>query len=164
MLTKTPKTRYQRCFEYWERIQAGGFKDWFDPAIPSALLEADEQPAIYDLIPEMLEAGETYWSHPGWNQDIWRVLEFWAVDNGNLIRVRLTAQWLLSTLPIEPLDPEVRDRLQLLADGDFCSVFEGKCSGLYASREHYLKTLKWNILRYVVDWLARVAVRRSPGC
>ena len=116
-----------------------------------------------NVITEMMDQGETHWNHPGWNRDLWALLEEWAIA-GNLIRVRLTAQWLLSTLPHNPVDYDMGDRLLLLSSGDFCSVFESESSMLYASREHYLKTLRWGVLPYLDAWIAEVRAqeRRSP--
>jgi len=157
------KQRYEKSFDYWSDINDGGWQDWFNPDISAELAFPAETEFTANVITEMLNQGETHWSHPGWNRDLWALLEEWAIA-GNLIRVRLTAQWLLSTLPCNPMDYDMGDRLLLLASGDFCSVFESESSMLYASREHYLKTLRWGMLPYLDAWIAETGAqeRRSP--
>jgi hypothetical protein len=151
------KQRYQKSFEFWSSVNDGGWQDWFNTDIPSELAFPSETEFTGNIISEMLDQGETHWSHPGWNRDLWALLEEWAID-GQLIRVRLTASWLLRTLPDDPIDGEMRDRLSLLSEGDFCRVFEGESSALYANREYYLKSMQWGMLPYVADWFAEIGV------
>lgn len=151
------KQRYEASFTYWQDKNDGGWQDWFNPDLPSDLAFPAETEFTSDVIGEMLDAGETYWNHPGWNRDLWSLLEEWAIV-GQLIRVRLTATWLLATLPACPIDADMGDRLALLSQGDFCSVFEGESCTVYANREHYLKTLQWGILPYLTQWMSEIGV------
>lgn len=154
------KQRYEKSFNYWSDINDGGWQDWFNPDIPSDLAFPSETEFTETVITEMLDQSETHWGHPGWNRDLWTLLEEWAIA-GNLVRVRLTAQWLLATLSYNPIDCDMGDRLMLLADGDFCSAFEGESSLLYTNREYYLKTLQWSMLPYLEAWVAESGVKEA---
>jgi hypothetical protein len=151
------KERYEKSFDFFSQANDGGWQDWFNPEIPSELAFPSDTEFPSDVITEMLDQGETYWNHPGWIRDLWTLLEEWGLS-GQLVRLRLTADWLLTTIPANPLDGEMRDRLQLLAEGSFCNVFEGKASLVYANREYYLKTLQWQMLPFVSDWLTEFGV------
>lgn len=157
----TLRQRYEKSFAYWADINEGGWQDWFNPMLPPELAFPPETEFTANVVVEMLEQGETYWSHPGWNRDLWALLEDWAIA-GNLIRARLTAQWLLSTLPANPIDADIGDRLQLLSTGDFCSLFEDESSMLYSSREHYLKTLCWGVLPFFDAWIESITWSDRP--
>lgn len=121
------KERYEASFKYWSDVNDGGWQDWFNPSLPADLVFPAETEFTSNVIAEMLESGETYWSHPGWIRDLWAVLKEWAMG-GLLIRTRLFAQWLVSTLPEVLIDPDINQRLLLLANGRFCEVFEGEYS------------------------------------
>ena len=110
--------RYENSFRYWQDKNDGGWQDWFDPNIPGDLAYPAETEFTEDIVCQMLEAGEVLWHHPGWIRDLWARLTQWA-EQDKLIRIRLYAQWLLSTLPIQPIDPEVANRLSQIANGEF---------------------------------------------
>lgn len=99
---------------------------------------------------ELIEQGETFWECPGWVADIAREFEHILFDN-NLIRVRLTAEWLLQTIPEDVPDEDLAAKLRYLADGEFCVVYEGEYSHWLNNREYYRKTLNWKMDQYVVD-------------
>jgi hypothetical protein len=126
--------RYEASFRYWLDINDGGWQDWFNPDLPADWVFPTETEFRSNVIAEMLEAGETYWSHPSWIRDVWTLLREWSLD-GLLIRVRLFAQWLITTLPEMPLDPDLHQRLSLLATGEFCTLFEGEYSLIKVSIE-----------------------------
>lgn len=138
---------FNAAFEEWAEIEDGGWEDWFDPETPPT----DLPEYTWDVVLRMIEAGETYWSHPGWIRELWETLSILARD-GDLIRVRLTAEWLYSTLPENPLDPDANLRLALLATGHFCEVYEGECCGLTAGIQYYLKHLQLNAARRRLEW------------
>jgi len=135
------KTRFCEAFEIGMRME-DEWAQWFDPSLPQTL--PDEYEYSPDVVIAMLDSGETYWSHPGWIQDIWRILDDWA-NAGKLIRLRLTAQWLLSTLPHDPIDGDLGERLYLLATGQFCEAFEGEACLWPHNSKFYLTTLNWKM-------------------
>ncbi|MBD1851023.1 hypothetical protein H6F87_13535 [Cyanobacteria bacterium FACHB-502] len=115
------KERYDKSFRYWQDMNEGSWQDWFNPNIPDALDYLPETEFLQDVVAEMLEAGETYWYHPGWNRDLWDVLAQWTFQK-QLIRVRLYAEWLLSTLPADPIDPDLGNQLRQIASGEFAHL------------------------------------------
>ena len=94
-------------------------EDWFNPDIPSEESfpwTADDLVLSEDVAIAMIEAGQTLWSHPSWVKDVGQILEEWERD-GKLIRVRLTATWMLSTLPPAPPANDLGLKPQLPAGG-----------------------------------------------
>lgn len=109
---------------------------WFEDDTPAEQLDLLENLVVAEDIAEaMLLSGEVCWSHPGWWADVWRVLETWA-QGGHLIRLRLVAEWLLSTEPTG--DDEISIYLAKLANGQTCEVFPGLYCRWPAAPEFYL--------------------------
>ena len=99
---------------------------------------------------ELLEIGETLWNCPGWVADIARELTILQFD-GNLIRLRLTAEWLLPTVPDDLIDSELIGKLRYIAEGQFSTAFEGKVSAWPRTSEWYLQNLKLNMARIALQ-------------
>lgn len=112
------KERYNKSFRYWQDVNDSGWQGWFNSDVPADLAYPSEIEFLPDVVAEMLETGETYWYHPGWNRDLWDVLAQWTLQN-QFIRVRLYAEWLLSTLPADPIDPDLGEQLRQAASGEF---------------------------------------------
>ncbi|MFQ3619275.1 MAG: hypothetical protein SNJ50_21515 [Cyanobacteriota bacterium] len=68
---------------------------------------------------ELLEAGETAWGVPEFEQCIYQAFLDWA-SQGQLIRLKLTGNWLLGSAP-----PDSRAWLQDLLAGNFCQHLDG---------------------------------------
>jgi hypothetical protein len=116
---------------------------WFEDDTPQEQLDLlDNLVVSRDVAESMLLSGEVNWSHPGWWPDIWQILRGWAKD-GNLIRLRLVADWLLSTNPTG--DPDISTYLAQLAAGEPCEVFPGLSCRWPAPPEFYLSTLRWGM-------------------
>ncbi len=163
-MSQNYQTLYDRAAEI-DYEMADRWQDWFDPDIPDEEAwpwDDAEVLALDDIAVKMLEAGETYWSHPGWIRDVWRSLEDWALS-GSLIRVRLTAEWLLSTAPQQWLDDEMGDRLRGLVRGEFCEVFCGMSNPFPAMPEQYLKMLKWGAVWAACDALHEAGISPRSG-
>jgi len=118
-------TRYEQSSAYWTDHNDAGWQDWFNPDIPGTLAYPSDTEFVVDLIAEMLEVGETYWSRPVWIRDLWSLFVLWA-DEEKLIRIRLYAEWLLPTLPESPIDVEMAQNIRLLAKGEFEPLLENK--------------------------------------
>lgn len=141
----------ERYLEVLEQNLALNSDFWFDDSgedVPDDF-EYSGKAAI-----ALVEQGETFWECPGWVADIAREFEHILFD-GNLIRLRLTAEWLLKTMPNDSPDEELAAKLRYLADGEFCVVFEGRSSHRLNSSEYYRKTLNWKMDRYVSEDLVR---------
>ncbi|WP_143467568.1 hypothetical protein [Leptolyngbya ohadii] len=117
------RERYDKSFLYWQDVNEGGWQDWFNPNLPVELVYGAETELLQDVVAQMLEAGETYWYHPGWNRDLWDVLAQWTQAQ-QFIRVRLYAQWLLTTLPDDPIDPDLAEQLKQIAKGEFTVLLQ----------------------------------------
>ncbi len=117
------KERYENNFRYWQDKNDAGWQDWFNPDIPGDLAYPAETEFAEDIIAQMLEAGETLWHHPGWMRDLWRLMGEWA-EQDKLIRIRLYAQWLLTTIPSQPIDIHIASQLTQLATGNFSTLHQ----------------------------------------
>lgn len=129
---------------------------WFEDDTPQEQLDLlDSLVDTRKLIDAMLQSGETLWPHLGWGQEVFKVFREWAHD-GQLVKVRLMAQWLLSTLPEAPLDPDSAVTLQQLAEGDFCSPFQGMGSLWPNKPEFYRQRLQLGMVETALDWEADI--------
>ena len=98
----------------------------------------------------LIEQGETLWDCPGWVADIAREFTILLFD-GNLIKLRLMAKWLIPTVPEDFLDSQLAGKLRYIADGDFCTAFEGKNSAWPRSSEYYRQNLKLEMARVALE-------------
>ena len=147
---------------------------WFEDELPAEqealLIELADNPDPLTLTESMLLDGQTCWSHPGWSRDLRIVFEQWAHE-GHLIKVRLVADWLLSTLPSDPLDSGIRAYLVSLSGGDFCDAFSHSACKWPTSPEFYRCSLTWPMVELAEDAEAdlratvrtRLALARVPG-
>lgn len=117
---------------------------WFEDDIPA------EQEALLDnlilsaeIAERMVLSGLTHWSHLGWWKDVYQVLQTWCKCPSGLIKTRLVATWLLSTLPPEYPDADCRSCLWQLSQGEFCTVFAALNTPWPQRPEHYLHSLQW---------------------
>lgn len=118
---------------------------WFEADTPiEQLARLDNLIYSGDIATAMLEAGETLWLHLGWWRDVLEQLTTWA-ESGQLIRIKLTAQWLLDTLPPSTPDPDTKPFLEQLAAGYFVEVFPPLTSRWPAAPEFYLSRLHWTM-------------------
>lgn len=144
------EAEFNQAFEESARINDGGWRDWFDPSIPPT-----DEPTPYppDLVAKMLEADQVLWYNPGWVRELWGHLKSEAVEKGRLVWVRLKAEWLLSTLPNAPVDPDTHEILSRLSEGQFCEVYEGVSSSVDAGGiEFYLAHGQLNAARRVMEF------------
>ncbi len=151
-MTPSLHAEYNRACDIAYHIDEN-WEDWFNPAIPSEISDPwgnQPIPLGVDVAVKMLDDGVTYWTHPGWSKDVWQLLNEWAND-GNLIRVRLTAAWLLGTMPDDYADDELKAKLDYLADGQFCIPFEGISSSWPKLPEFYLQHLQWSTVWVACD-------------
>lgn len=136
------------ALQYVEAFNANSLLDaesWFEDDTPQEQLTLLNNLVVSeDVAEKMLLEGETCWHHLGWWADVLRVLENWA-QNGQLIKVKLIAQWLLSTLPPTTPDPDTPAVLHRLAEGQFCGVFSPVSSRWPAKPQFYLKRLQWEM-------------------
>lgn len=136
------------ALRYTEAFDANCLLDadsWFEENTPQDQLDLlDTLVVAEDVAREMLLAGETCWHHLGWWCDVLRVLEDWA-QHGRLIKVRLIAQWLLSTLPSSTPELNISSTLQKLSEGQFCEVFPPISCAWPAKPDFYLKRLQWGM-------------------
>lgn len=137
--------------EAFERFSEPDWKSWFDPDAP------EDKEFVYtgSISEEMLERGETLWSHPGWVKDVMQILRDWAQDD-RLIRVRLFAEWLLTTLPSSFVDTQVVKMLNDLSQGHFCEAFTGLANLVQREREFYVRTGNLAVLSIVEDHAANL--------
>jgi hypothetical protein len=116
---------------------------WFEADTPiEQLNRLDNLTYSGDIATAMLEAGETLWPHLGWWRDVLEQFTTWA-ESGQLIRIKLTAQWLLNTLPPSTPDPDTKFFLKQLATGCFLEVLPSLTSRWPAPPEFYLSRLQW---------------------
>ncbi len=116
---------------------------WFEADTPiEQLNRLDNLTYSGDIATAMLESGETLWTHLGWWRDVVEQFTTWA-ESGQLVRIKLTAQWLLSTLPPSPPDPDTRTFLEHLAAGHLLQVLPPVASRWPAPPEFYLSRLDW---------------------
>lgn len=151
-MTPNLHAQYDRVSDIAYHIDEN-WEDWFNPVIPSEISYpwANDEPVYSpDVAVKMLDDGVTYWTHPGWSKDVWQLLTDWAND-GNLIRSRLTAAWLLGTIPDDYPDDELKANLGYLADGQFPVVFEGMVSRWPKLPEFYLQHLQWSTVWVACD-------------
>ncbi|MBD2261050.1 hypothetical protein [Pseudanabaena sp. FACHB-2040] len=136
------------ALQYVEAFDANCLLDaesWFQEDTPQEQLDLLNNLVVSeDVARKMLLEGETCWHHLGWWSDVLRVLEDWA-QKGKLIKVRLIAQWLLSTLPAATSNPDAASVLQKLSDGQFCEVFSPLSCIWPAKPQFYLKHLQWSM-------------------
>lgn len=135
--------RAEKVFDNWEA--------WFDPEAPDDVYPADLEHPM-DAVEDMLEQGEVLWRHPGWISNLWEVLEDWASRASSLVRLKLTCEWLASTLPETPIDREVTQRIQLIAEGRLCEAFEGEYNHIHRDPEDSLCELNFNAARQSLEW------------
>lgn len=129
---------------------------WFENDTPAEQLELlDSLVASQDVAQAMLLNGEVNWQHIGWWKDAYQTLEDWA-RHGHLIKVRLVAEWLLSTLPERLSDPDCSIILHKLSNGNFCSPFSGLACTWPQKTEFYLSRLKWQAVAISMDEEANI--------
>ncbi|MFQ3619277.1 MAG: hypothetical protein SNJ50_21525 [Cyanobacteriota bacterium] len=143
--------RAERVFDNWE--------SWFDPAASADVYPDDLIHPIDEAI-AMLERGETLWSHPGWLQTLGQVIHDWSQSASTLIRLRLTCEWLSSTLPQNPLDSDLARRIRLIAAGDWCEAFCGLERPIHRDPDASMRELKWGAAGRAIEW--RSTLRLSP--
>lgn len=143
----TAQERYGIAFE---ETTEDDWQSWFDP---DALPASDDIPGELSVesAESMLLSGKVYWSHPGWIRDVGDVLWQWALD-GQLVKVRLFADWLLETMSCDALvDIEFFQCLTRLGSGDFCEAFTGLSNFWPRRAEHYRVSLKWEMISVALD-------------
>lgn len=86
---------------------------------PEMVLSGYPVPDIRAAVMGLIESGETAWSTPEFEEVICTLLREWAYA-GRLIRVTLTAQWLLTTTQ----DAETLQWLKPMAEGEFWDVLD----------------------------------------
>ena len=118
---------------------------WFDSSAPEPEVDEPNFELSVDVARDMLERGETCWQHPGWWRDVQDVLYDWVLS-GQLVRARLTAEWLVATLA-NPIDRELVEWLEAIACGDFLAVFSGERCSWPREAEYYRCRLMWEMVR-----------------
>jgi hypothetical protein len=114
-------------------------------------LEATGYPT--DILESMLEAGEVMWWCPAWVRDLREVFYGW-LRHGKEIKARLIADWLLSTLPPDPIDPDTAQYIALVAAGDALEAEPGLCCFWPARPQIYLDRLDLAMAEVADDALA----------
>lgn len=137
--------------QHWQAVNRG-----MAPPEIQQRLEGREYSA--DVAREMLEAGVTYWSHPGWQKDVLEALRRWQNTN-TLIKVRLISEWLLGTLPTEvPVNEKLLNRLVAISDGDWTEAFpRSKCSWP-RNTEYYASRGMLRLARIAADYRMQMGV------
>jgi hypothetical protein len=139
-MTFTLADRYREAFENNTQLD---YEIWFDET-PDAEESAHQDYLLENLVVsgdvalEMLDRGETLWEHLGWWGDVHRILEQWVRD-GCLVRLRMTAQWLLSASPPR----YALDTLTAIVEGSIPESLTGHSSRWPQSPEFYRKNLQW---------------------
>lgn len=140
--------RAERVFENWE--------SWFDENAPEDVYPGDLiQPM--DAVAGMLERGETLWHHAGWLKTLGQVIHDWSLGDRTLIRLRLTCQWLISTLPDSPLDSDLARRIHLIAKGDWCDAFPGLQCPLHRDPDASTRDLHWAAASRAIAWRSSIS-------
>lgn len=115
---------------------------WFEYDTPQEQIDLlDNLVCSYDVAEEMIWSGQACWTHLGWWKDVRWIMERWAND-GYLVKVRLVAEWLLST-HAGSLDTDILPTLTLLSQGLISDVFPNLSSRWPAKPEVYLSALQW---------------------
>lgn len=143
-------TQYAKAFEDELAINIElAFSDDCPPE--QAALWDSNSPAAYALAETMLLEGQPNWGHLGWWKDVLFTFERWQDTPLGLIKCRLIANWLLGTLPANPLDDDIAPKLEAIASGDFCTAFEGASNIWPKKAEFYLKHLNLSMVEHSLD-------------
>ena len=134
---------------------------WFDADLDQEALEAvtahvealEATGYPTDALEAMLEAGEVLWWCPAWVRDLREVFYGWLC-HGQEIKARLVADWLLSTLPHDPIDPDTAQYLTLVASGDALEAEPGLCCIWPARPQVYLARLDLAMAEVAADAMA----------
>ncbi|MDA0267946.1 MAG: hypothetical protein O3A14_13540 [Cyanobacteria bacterium] len=125
---------------------------WFEDDTPQEQLALLDQLVVSSEVAEtMLLAGETDWSHLAWWKDVYLVLRQWCHHPLGLIKTRLVATWLLSTVPHGYCDASCAAILRRLSQGQCGDVFAGLSSHWPRKPEFYLQHGQWQVTAFAED-------------
>lgn len=128
------------------------WESWFDPDIPEEEAYPSDLIQPMEAVEDMLEQGETLWWHVGWCHSLGTILSHWAWRAEDLIKLRLHCQWLADTLPVDPLDLDLAQRVRWIAEGKFCEAFPGLHNFVLRRSDQYLRDLDMNAGRRALEW------------
>lgn len=149
VLTKSPRESFVEAWQ-WELDEP--WQDWFSDDANVRASSSDELPELLltEAVGLMLETGETMWEHLGWVKQLINTFQGWMYD-GFLIKARLLAEWALSTMPHDLIDPDVQPFLMAISHGQFCDAYGSVASPWPNTTEYYLQHLNYRMLPYALD-------------